>query len=166
MKNKLALVTGSFDPITNGHVDIARRAAKLFDYVIVLVANNEEKQYMFSAEERVEIAQAALAEIPNVTVDICTGYVADYAKAHDADAFVRGIRDGNDVAYEQDMADRNFGYCGRDTVLLFAKPEYHAVSSTAARASLQAGEGAETLIPQKSLEKINEILYRRGARNV
>ena len=161
MKHKLALVTGSFDPITNGHVDIARRAATLFDNVIVLVAQNAEKQYMFSAEERAAIAKAALADVPNITVEICDGYVADFAKAHGADAFVRGIRGGADVAYEQTMADTNFSLCGLDTVLLFAKPEYHAVSSTAVRKCLKAGEGAEQMMPGAALQLALSVLNKK-----
>jgi len=166
MESKLALVTGSFDPITVGHLDIVSRAAKLFDRVTLLVANNEEKQYMFSAVERAEIARAAVADLPNVMVDVCDGYVSAYAKEHGATAFVRGIRDGNDVAYEQDMAERNFGFCGLDTVLLFAKPEYHAVSSTAARTCLAENIAADAFVPQKSLEKISEILCRRQGENL
>lgn len=166
MKNKLALVTGSFDPITVGHADIVCRAAALFDHVTVLVAQNEEKTYMFTAWERAEIARAAFLDMPNVTVDVCDGYVAEYAKATGAVAFVRGIRDSKDVAYEQDMAERNFGYCGRDTVLLFAKPEFHTVSSTAVRAKLAAGESVEGLVPQKSLEKISEFLCRKAQENL
>ncbi len=166
MKSKLALVTGSFDPITVGHADIVLRAAELFDRVTVLVAQNEEKTYMFSAEERAEIARAAFADMPNITVEICSGYVADFAKAKDADAFVRGIRDERDVAYEQDMAARNYGYCGRDTVLLFAKPAFHEISSTAVRARLADGKSVADMIPQKSLEKIFEFLYRREVGNL
>ena len=166
MKNKLALVTGSFDPITVGHADIARRAAALFDRVVVLVAQNEEKTYMFTAEERAEIARAAFADMPNITVDVCNGYVADYARSVDAVAFVRGIRDGGDVAYEQDMAERNFGYCGRDTVLLFANPKFHNVSSTVVRKKLIAGESVEEFVPQKSLERIHEFLYRKTQENL
>lgn len=161
MKHKLALVTGSFDPITNGHVDIARRAAALFDSVIVLVAQNVDKQYMFSAEERAAIAKAAFADVPNITVETCDGYVADFAKAHGADAFVRGIRDGADVAYEQTMADTNFLLCGLDTVLLFAKPEYHTVSSTAVRRCLVAGDGAEKMMPPEALRLALSFLEKR-----
>ncbi len=147
MKNKLALVTGSFDPITNGHVDVVRRAAKLFDRVIVLVAQNEEKRYMFSSAERAAIVEAAVEEIPNVTVETWDGYVADFARAHGADAFVRGVRGAEDVAYEQYMAEKNFELCAVDTVLLFADPAYHAVSSTAVRRCLMTGEGAEKMMP-------------------
>lgn len=158
MKTKLALVTGSFDPITNGHVDIVRRAAAMFDRVIVLVANNEEKTYMFSAEQRRDIAEAAVSDIPNASVEYFAGYVADFAKEHAADAFVRGIRDGNDVEYEQYMANKNFELCSVDTVMLFAKPEYHEISSTAVRKSLSDGGDAEGMMPHKALEKAKEFL--------
>ena len=147
MKNNLALVTGSFDPITSGHVDIVRRAALLFDRVIVLVANNEEKQYMFSPNQRVAIAKAAVEDLPNVEVEPWGGYVADFAKAQGAVAFVRGIRGVEDVAYEQSMAEKNFALCGVDTAFLFADPAYHTISSTEVRRCLLAGEGAARMMP-------------------
>lgn len=166
MENKLVLVTGSFDPITVGHADIVRRAAALFDRVTVLVAQNEMKQYLFSAVERAEIAGAAFADLPNVSVDVCDGYVADYAREHDATAFVRGIRDAADVAYEQDMAARNFAYCERETVFLFAKPELHGVSSTLVREKIANGKDIASLVPQKSEEKISEFLCRKSRGNL
>lgn len=148
MKKTLALVTGSFDPITVGHLDIIFRAAKIFDSVIVVVANNEQKKYMFTPDERVAIAKEAIKEISNATVELCEGYVADFAKKVGADAFVRGIRGGADVAYEQNMADINFANSGVDTVMLFAKPEYHGISSTLVRAALQSG-GDISLLMEK-----------------
>lgn len=157
MKTKLALVTGSFDPITVGHVDIVRRAAKMFDSVIVLVAQNEEKKYMFSSEERTEIARAAVSDIPNVTVESWNGYVADFARERGASAFVRGIRDGNDVEYEQFMANKNYELCGIDTVMLFAKPQYHSISSTAVRKALESGEGAEEFMTALAYNKAVEL---------
>ena len=117
MNKKLGLVTGSFDPITAGHVDIIRRAAKLFDKVTVVVADNEEKNYLFSREERLEIARAAVSDFDNVSVEYCSGFVADFAKEHGASAFVRGIRGEDDVAYEQNMAGINLKNSGVDTVL-------------------------------------------------
>ena len=153
MNKKLGLVTGSFDPITVGHVDIISRAAKLFERVIVVVAQNEEKTYLFSKEERVAIAKAAVEHIANAEVMLCNGYVADFATEHGADAFVRGIRGGEDVAYEQYMADVNFAKSGVDTVLLFAKPEYHLISSTAVRAVIAEGRSLEGLMPVKAAEK-------------
>lgn len=147
MKNKLALVTGSFDPFTVGHFDIVSRAAKIFDSVIVLVAHNEEKTYMFSSEERVAITKKAVEAFDNVTVELCDGYVADFARECGASAFVRGIRGSADVAYEQNMADINFANSGVDTVMLFTKPEYHSISSTAVRAAIVNGETIESLVP-------------------
>ena len=161
MKNKLALVTGSFDPITCGHVDVTRRAARLFAHVIVLVAQNEQKQYLFSADERAEIARAALADIPNVTVETWDGYVADFAREHGADAFVRGIRNSVDLPYEQGMAEKNLELCGIDTVLLFAKPEYHAVSSTDVRALLKSGACIGSLMPDAAAALAREILDKK-----
>lgn len=160
MKSKLALVTGSFDPITVGHKDIISRAAKMFDSVIVLVANNEEKKYMFSTEERVEIARAAVSDIENVTVEGYGGYVADFAKERGACAFVRGIRDEKDVAYEQFMANKNYELCNVDTIMLFANPEYNSVSSTRVREALVSGEGANIMMTGAAYDKVVEIMKK------
>lgn len=161
MNSKLALVTGSFDPITCGHIDIVRRASAVFDRVIVLVAQNEGKKYMFSSEERKRIAQVALGKVENVSVECWDGYVADFARANNADAFVRGIRDGNDVEYEQVMANKNFELCSVDTVMLFSKPCYHDVSSTAVRALLEKGEDASEYMDKASFELAKNILTSR-----
>ncbi len=158
MKKKLGLVTGSFDPITVGHLDIIARAARLFEQVIVVVADNEEKTYMFTSEQRTEIAKAAVVNLENVTVKSCSGYVADFAAEHLADAFVRGIRGGDDVEYEQRMADVNFKKCGVDTVLLFAKPEYHLISSTAARSAINEGKSFAAFVPENAVALIYKYL--------
>ena len=153
MTNKLALVTGSFDPITNGHVDIVRRAALRFD--------NVEKQYMFSPNQRVAIAKAAVEDLPNVAVEPWGGYVADFAKAQGAVAFVRGIRGIEDVAYEQYMAEKNFALCGVDTVLLFANPAYQTLSSTAVRRAWQEGNATEEMMSPKSMRIAYTILKNK-----
>lgn len=161
MNNKLGLVTGSFDPITVGHVDIVSRAARIFGKVIVVVAQNEEKEYMFSQDERVAIVKAAVKHLNNVEVEICNGYVADFAKEHNADAFVRGIRGGADVAYEQNMADVNFANSGVDTVLLFAKPEYHLISSTVVRDLLMNNKDLNGYMLDESASLAKTILNSR-----
>lgn len=161
MKNKLALVTGSFDPITCGHLDIIRRAAGMFDRVIVLIAENAEKQYLFSAKERARIAEAAITDIQNASVAVCEGYVADFAAEHEADAFVRGIRGIADVAYEQGMAEYNLSRCGVDTILLFARSAYHTVSSTNARLLLKNEENVQSLLPKAAADVAIEILESR-----
>ena len=156
MKNKLGLVTGSFDPITVGHFDIITRAAKIFDKVIVVVAHNEEKTYMFSPDERLKIVSLAIKDIDGVSAELCDGLVADFAKERGADAFVRGIRNGKDVAYEQNMADINFANSGVDTVMLFAKPEFHGISSTALRSALINGDSVDSLVPKNALSYVKE----------
>ena len=161
MNNKLGLVTGSFDPITVGHVDIVSRAARIFGKVIVVVAQNEEKEYMFSQDERVAIVKVAVKHLNNVEVEICNGYVADFAKEHNADAFVRGIRGGADVAYEQNMADVNFANSGVDTVLLFAKPEYHLISSTVVRDLLMNNKDLNGYMLDESASLAKTILNSR-----
>ncbi|MBE6680334.1 MAG: pantetheine-phosphate adenylyltransferase [Ruminococcaceae bacterium] len=158
MSKKLALVTGSFDPITIGHLDIVSRAAKIFDSVIVVVAHNEEKQYMFTPAQRVEIVREAIKDYENVSVELCDGYVADFAKNHAADAFVRGIRGDADVAYEQNMANINFANSGVDTWFLFANPMYHDISSTRVREALKNKHALDTLMETQSAKKALEFL--------
>ena len=159
--HKLALVTGSFDPITVGHVDIVCRAAEKFDRVILLVAQNAEKQYLFSPEERVQLAKAALADVPNVTVEFWDGMVADFARAHGASAFVRGIRNTADASYEQAMAEKNRELCGIETVFLPADAKYLSVSSTAVRALLQSGTDVGDSMPRAAAELARRILRDR-----
>ncbi len=140
MSGKIAVVQGSFDPMTIGHADVVRRAAVLFDRVIVAVAQNAEKQHMFTPMQRMRLACAALSGIKNVSVEICEGYVADFASERHADVFVRGIRDMGDLEYERKMADFNFERAGLDTVFLFAAPKYHEVCSTEVRRRLCSGD--------------------------
>ncbi|MBQ6893427.1 MAG: pantetheine-phosphate adenylyltransferase [Clostridia bacterium] len=147
MKNKLGLVTGSFDPITVGHFDIITRASRIFERVIVVVAHNDEKEYMFTPAQRLAIVSEAIKDIPNAEAMLCDGLVADFAIEHGADAFVRGIRDGADVAYEQNMAGINYANSGVDTVMLFAKPEFHEISSTRVRKAILSGESLLELMP-------------------
>ena len=161
MNNKIGLVTGSFDPITVGHLDIVERASKIFDKTIVVVAHNEEKTYMFSPSERLSIVKKATEKFDNVSVEMCDGYVADFAIAHGASAFVRGIRDGNDVAYEQNMADINFANSGVDTVMLFAKPEYHDISSTKVRFAIKEGSPLHGLMEEKSAALALEYMLQK-----
>ncbi len=167
MKNKLGLATGSFDPITVGHLDVIARAAKIFDKVIVVVAHNEEKKYMFSPSQRVGIAIEAVKDYTNVSVELCNGYVADFAKEYGADAFVRGIRGAADVAYEQNMAAVNFANSGVDTVLLFSNPEYHEISSTRVREVICSGGELSGLMDDRAAQKAREffVCNNCGAKN-
>jgi len=105
MKN--AIYPGTFDPITNGHIDILSRAAKIFDHVYVAVANNLKKEPMFSTDERVELIRACTREYGNVTVDSFNGLVVDYADVISASVIVRGLRVISDFEFEFQMALMN-----------------------------------------------------------
>ena len=160
MNSKIGLVTGSFDPITVGHLDIIKRASEIFDRIIVVVAHNEEKTYMFSPKERLSIVEAAIKDVENASAVLWDGYVADYAIKVCASAFVRGIRGDGDVAYEQNMADINYSKCGVDTVMLFANPKYHSISSTLVRNALKNGESVDELVPENSVNLLFEYISK------
>lgn len=154
---KIAIVQGSFDPISRGHLDIIERASKLFDEVVVLIAQNPDKTYMFSENQRLQFVQVSVEDISNASVMMCSGYVADMAKQLGATAFVRGVRGEDDIAYEQEMASFNFNRCGIETLLLFAKESLVSVSSTDIRNKIKNGESLEKCVPQKVCRLIENI---------
>ena len=104
---KRAVYTGSFDPITNGHMDIIRRASEIFDVLIVSVLNNKEKTPLFSVEERVKILEEATKDLPNVRIYSFSGLLVDYAQEKDLHVIVRGLRAITDFEYELQMAQTN-----------------------------------------------------------
>ena len=126
---------GSFDPVTNGHLDIFTRAARTFDEVTVLVTYNPNKSGLFTAEERVKLIQdslkaTGLPEAERVTVDVWDRLLVDYLTAHDIPAMVKGLRSSLDYEYEQPMAQMNQRLSGVETYFLLTKPEFGYVSST------------------------------------
>ena len=104
---KRAVYTGSFDPVTNGHMDIIRRASEIFDVLIVSILNNKEKTPLFSVEERVKILEEATKDLPNVQIDSFSGLLVDYAREKDLHVIVRGLRAITDFEYELQMAQTN-----------------------------------------------------------
>ena len=104
---KIAVCPGSFDPVTHGHMDIIRRAARMFDQVVVVVLTNVSKKPLFSREERVELLKRVTAELPNVEIDCYDGLLADYMKLKKADVIVKGLRAMSDFEYEFQMALTN-----------------------------------------------------------
>lgn len=149
-----AMITGSFDPITEGHMDIIERAAKLFDAVYVVMFINVDKKYMFTEEERLGFIKKACADIHNVKVDFSRGMVVDYVKEHGISVIIRGIRGDEDIAYEKLMAEFNYQNSGVETLLLPAKPKYENFSSTLARTTLQNGETLDGLIPESIIDDV------------
>ena len=128
---KRAVYTGSFDPITNGHMDIIRRASEIFDVLIVSILNNKEKTPLFSVEERVKILEEATKDLPNVQIDSFSGLLVDYAREKDLHVIVRGLRAITDFEYELQMAQTNRVLAPDiDTVFLTTSLEYAYLSST------------------------------------
>ena len=160
---KIAVCPGSFDPITVGHMDLAARAADIFDHVILCVMVNGEKHHMFSLDERLELARAAVAAIPNVEAIACDGLLADFAKDHGACALVKGVRGGADLDWETQMAQINRDLCpGLDTILLPARPEHLHISSTLVREMLRYGRPPAPYIPPETEDILRRIRQGKG----
>lgn len=132
------LVSGSFDPITNGHIDIIKRAVKMFDEVVVCVFNNEDKQYMFNLEERVRLCKIALNGMSNIEITGYSGMLFDFCKKNGITHIVRGFRNSADYAYETDMAKFNYMHCGVMTYLLPADKSVKEISSSVVRSYIES----------------------------
>ena len=153
----LAVIPGSFDPMTTGHVSLIRRAASVFERVKVLVCINFDKTYMFTSEERLNIAQASLSHLENVEVELYTGWLYEYLEANKPCVLVKGIRNEKDLIYEKDMAEFNFSKCGVETLFLTSEADECDTSSTMARALLCEGKDASGCIPQNAQKLIQKF---------
>lgn len=151
------LFTGSFDPVTTGHLSLITRAASLFDEVVCTVFNNPEKTHFLMAEKRLLLLKAAVAHLPNVTCDLSDGYVADYVKANGINAIVRGTRNRSDLAYEREMAEYNKRHSGVETILLPAESGMEEVSSSLVRRYIREGKSTEGLLPDAARDALSEI---------
>lgn len=152
MKN--AVIAGTFDPVTIGHLDIIKRAASMFDKVTVGVFENAAKNTMFSAEVRTNAMRAAVSDIPNVTVEPASDItLADFAKTHDA-VIVKGIRNSLDADYEISLAEINMETGGVETVMLATSSELSFVSSTFVREMIKYGKPYEKYVPKGAYEVI------------
>lgn len=144
---RTAVVTGSFDPITAGHVDIVARAAKLFDEVLVVAMINEEKKYLLTNDQKVEIMADAVAHLPNVRADFWPGMQVDYLRMVGACAIIKGIRNGKDAEYEQVQANFNKTHLPEcETLMFFADEKYAHISSSEVKRRLRAGESVEGMV--------------------
>lgn len=130
----IAVYPGSFDPVTNGHIDVACRAREIFDEVIISVARNGSKQALFSVDERVQLLEAAVAAMPGIRVDTFDGLTVDYARTVDATALVRGLRAVSDFEYEFQIALMNRKLAPElETVFLMPNEKYTYLSSSIVR---------------------------------
>lgn len=159
-----ALIPGSFDPITVGHLDIIKRTCRMFDSVTVLVSKNSDKRYMLTDEQRKLLILSAVKDLENVTVDVYDGLVAQYAYNNQIDAVVKGIRNNLDYNYEADMALANEKISKTmfnksfETLLMPCKPQYTDVSSSLVRLMIGTGADISQMVPDKKL--LLEILNK------
>ena len=145
---RVAIYPGSFDPLTNGHVDIITRGARLFDEIVVAVLLNPEKSPLFTFDERVAIAREVFASLPNVQVDVFEGLLVDYARRRRATAIVRGLRAISDFEYEMQMALMNRRLSGDiETVFMMPAEAYTYVSSRLVKEIHALGGNVSGLVP-------------------
>jgi pantetheine-phosphate adenylyltransferase len=158
----LALCPGSFDPPTNGHVDVVERAARHFDRVLVAVARNPGKQPLFDAEERVKLLQEALAGLAGVEVVAHEGLLVDLARERGADVIVKGLRAGSDVEYELQMAQMNATLApGLETLFVTATPAWAFLSSSLVKEVARYGGGIDGFVPPVVAEGLKRKLSPR-----
>ena len=161
IKKRIALIPGSFDPITYGHIDIVKRALDEYDAVIVAIMINPNKKYMFTMQQRERIAKAALAEFPDVKVISSEGMLWKLALDLNACAIVKGYRNEKDLEYENEMARFNTEHNpNAHTVLFKSSEELENISSTKAREKILNGESLKKLLPDAAIEEINKIIVR------
>ena len=154
-----ALVPGSFDPITIGHLSVIERAAKMYGEVFVTVFINPDKTPRFDLDSRLKMISAATAHLPNVRVDVDRGMLADYCERNGITVAVKGVRNAVDFEYEKKMAEFNKNRNpALETVLLFPEAGLEEVSSTALYALIKSGGEFEKYVPTGALEILKELI--------
>jgi len=151
-----AICPGSFDPVTNGHLDIIGRAANLYDEVVVAVFVNRSKSGLFTVDERIAMLDEATAELPNVRVDSFRGLIVDYCKTHDIAVIVKGLRAVSDFDYELQQAQMNRGLAGVDTLFMPTNPEYSFLASSLVKDVAGWGGDVSKLVPPTVLKRLIE----------
>ncbi len=156
-----AVCPGSFDPVTNGHLDIIARASRLYDEVYVAVMINKSKKGLFSIEERIALIEEVTAEYGNVRVESFHGLLVDFCKQRDIPAIVKGLRAVSDFDYELQMAQMNNGLSGVETLFVPTNPTYSFLSSSLVKEVAQWGGDVAHLVPPVVLEALKNKLARQ-----
>ena len=149
---------GSFDPVTNGHLDIISRAAQLYDEVVVAVAQNPSKTTLFTVAERVELIREATKRYDNVRVDRFEGLTVDFCRDNDISAIVKGLRAVSDFDYEMQMAQMNYSQAGVETLFMTTNPLYAFLSSSLVKDFAKFGGDVSGLVPANVLDQLNRRL--------
>jgi pantetheine-phosphate adenylyltransferase len=153
---------GSFDPVTNGHIDIVSRASVLFDEVTVAVMVNKSKKSLFSVSERIDMLREVCADYANVKVDSFHGLLVDFCRERDIHAIVKGLRAVSDFDYELQMAQMNSSLAGVDTVFVPTSPEYSFLASSLVKEVATFGGDVSTLVPPLVLDRLHDRLAERS----
>ena len=149
---------GSFDPVTNGHIDIISRAAQLYDEVVVAVMLNPNKSALFTAAERVELIAEATKKLDNVRVDRFEGLIVDFCRNNDISAIVKGLRAVTDFDYEMQMAQMNYSQAGVETLFMTTNPLYAFLSSSLVKEFARFGGDVSGLVPAAVVDQLNRRL--------
>ena len=156
-----AACPGSFDPVTNGHIDIIARASTLFDEVVVAVGVNKSKSRLFTPEERIEMLAEACAPYDNVRIDSFTGLLTDFCKENGIHAIVKGLRAVSDFDYELQMAQMNSSLADIETVFVPTSPEYSFLASSLVKEVAAFGGDVSSLVPPLVLARMTARLEER-----
>ena len=151
-----AVCPGSFDPVTNGHLDIVARASHLFDEVVVAVGVNKSKNRLFTPDERIDMLRTACQPYGNVTVDGFTGLLTDFCRERDIRTIVKGLRAVSDFDYELQMAQMNGMLTDVDTVFIPTSPEYSFLASSLVKEVAKGGGDVSRLVPDFVLDLMKE----------
>ena len=158
MKNKIGIYPGSFDPLTNGHIDIINRSAAIFQNLIIAVASNSEKETLLTKDDRVEIIKESISNINNVKVESFDGLLVDYARKNDIFTIIRGLRTLSDFEYEFRMAIMNRSLDNSmETVFLMTDEKYGHISSSFVKEIYNLSGDVSTFIPKAASYRLNKI---------
>jgi pantetheine-phosphate adenylyltransferase len=157
-----AVCPGSFDPPTNGHLDVVGRASALFDEVVVAVLVNKSKKSLFTVDERMDMLREVLSPYPNVTIGSFHGLLVDYCRDNDIRAIVKGLRAVTDFDYELQMAQMNQRLSGVDTLFMSTSPQYSFVSSSLVKEVATYGGDVAHLLPETVHHRLLERIAERG----
>lgn len=158
-----ALCPGSFDPVTNGHLDVFRRVAAQFDEVVITVMINKKKQGMFGIDERIEMLRDATADLPNVRVAAWDGLTVDFAREQGISAIVKGLRDAGDFGYELQMAQMNKKLSGVDTFFIATNPTFSYLSSSLVKEVAAFGGDVSDMLPPLVHKRLLDRLAERAS---
>ena len=156
-----ALCPGTFDPVTNGHIDILERAARSFDRVVVAVLENPAKAPLFDVEERVALLKEAVAGLPGVVVESFDGLLVDFARDRGIGVVVKGLRGEGDFDFELKMAQMNHRLTGLDTFFLPTSPQWSFISSSLIKEVVRYGGDVAGLVPDSVRDRLEERLAPR-----